>query len=260
MSQYLRDTAYVLLSEPFREQDVWLTLYGQQHGKLVGIARGVRSARSKQRGHMEPFSKIEVMLAKGGAYDKIAVVQTCASSDGLRESLSGMAIFGRVVALVARSTEQGVPNERIFLLLDELHRLLSAPEVQRVSTERSALILAAFTLQLLDAEGYAMDFDQCRVCGEALNKDRGWLSLEQGGIVCQACVTKIQLSPSMGAWISAPVLQAIRFFARAPLSSVLALSAPRSILQEVSGAVDQMTHVLPRSQEVPASQFLFSLG
>ncbi len=260
MSSYLRDTAFVLLAEPFKEQDVWLTLYGERYGKLVGIARGVRSAHSKQRGHIEPYSKIEVMVAKGSAYDKIAVAQTCASSHGLRSSLPGMAIFGSAVALVARSTEAAVPNEEIFALLNELQELLSGPEASRISTDRSALIFSSFALHTLQAEGYGMEFDRCRLCGDGLEKEAVWLSLEQGGVICRSCVTRTPQSPSMGDWISYPVLQTIRFLLREPLKSVLALSAPRSVLQEVATAVDQLTTLLPRSKQKSVHEFLFSLA
>ncbi len=260
MSSYLRDTAFVLLAEPFKEQDVWVTLYGEQHGKLVGIARGVRSATSKQRGHIQPYSKIEVMIAKGSAYDKIAVAQTCASSYALRSSLPGMAIFGSAVALVARSSDSAVPNQRIFQLLNELHGLLSGPEAKRISIERSALVFSSFTLHFLEAEGYGMEFDRCRSCGKAFEKEVLWLSLELGGVICRSCASRTPQSPSMGSWIAYPVLQTIRFLLREPLVSVLALSAPRSVLQEVATAVDQLTSVLPRATEKSVHEFLFSLA
>ncbi len=259
MSSYLRDTAFVLKAEPFKEQDIWLTLYGEQHGKLVGIVRSVRSATSKQRGHVEPYSKIEVMVAKGAAFDKIAVAQTCASSHDLRSSLPGMAIFGSAVSLVARSTDSAVPNTRIFELLDELHRLLSGPQAILLSTERSALVFSSFTLHVLEAEGYGMEFDHCRLCDASFEKDSVWLSLEQGGVICRNCVTRIPQSPSMGDWISYPVLQTIRFLLREPFTSVFALSAPRSVLQEVASAVDRLTSVLPRATEKSVHEFLFSL-
>lgn len=260
MSSYLRDTAFVLLAEPFKEQDIWITLYGERYGKLVGMARGVRSARSKQRGHIEPYSKIEVMVAKGSAYDKIAVAQTCASSYELRSSLPGIAIFGSAVSLVARSTELAVPNERIFQMLSELRTLLSGAETVRISTDRSALVFSSFTLHLLEAEGYGMEFDRCRLCGNALEKEAVWLSLEQGGVICRSCVTRVPPSPRMGDWISYPVLQTIRFLVREPFTSALALSAPRSVLQEVATAVDRLSTLFPRVTDKSVHEFLFSLA
>lgn len=257
---YLRDTAFVLSTVPFREQDAWVTLYGKAHGKLVGIVRGVRSSRSKQRGHIEPFSKIEVMIAKGQAFDKIAVAQTCASSYQLRSSLPGLAVFGSALAFVVRGTEQAVPNQQIFLLLDQLSELLSSEIAERISIERSALLFSSFILHFLDAEGYAMDFERCRVCAEALEKRDVWFSAEQGGVVCDGCYRKSSQHHQRGLSISATVLQTIRFLLREPFSSVLALTAPRSVLQEVSVAIDHMTSVLPRSTEEPVHRFLLSLA
>lgn len=256
---YLRDTAFVLLAEPFRERDLWLTLYGEQHGKLVGIARGVRTSSSKQRGHIEPYSKIEVMVAKGSAYDKIAVAQTCASSHGLRASLAGLAIFGSAVALVARSTQPAVGNQAVFFLLNDLQTLLSGPEAERISAERSTLIFSSFALHFLEAEGYAMEFDACRVCGQPLGKEAVWLSTDQGGVICRSCVALRPPSPTMGDWISAAVLQTLRFLIREPFTSALILSAPRSVLLEAATAVDRMLSILPGKMDKSAQGFLLSL-
>ncbi len=257
---YLRDTAYVLLAEPFREHDVWLTLYGEQHGKLVGIARGSRAPHAKQRGHVEPYSKIEVMVAKGTSYDKIAVAQTCSSSHALRASLAGMSVFGSAVSLVARTTEPAVANQQVFGLLDQLHVLLSLPEAERISLDRASLLVSAFVLHFLDAEGYAMEFDRCRVCHNPLTKEASWLSIDQGGIICRDCFSKAPQSPMLGDWISPEVLQTIRFLLRESLPAALLLSAPRSVLREVSVAVDRLVSVLPRMTDRSTQTFLFSLG
>ena len=257
---YLRDTAFVLSSEPYRESDAWLTLYGETHGKLVGVARGARNAHSKQRGHLEPFSKIEVMLAKGQSVDKIAVAQSCASSHQLRASLAGMAVFGSALTLVARATEPAVPNPRLFALLDELRAVLSSEETQRISMERASLIFSSFALHLLQAEGYAMDFARCRSCEQALTKDLVWFSLELGGVICRSCYARQPQSPQQGAWISVAVLQTIRFLLREPLAVVFVLSAPRSVLQETSAAIDRMLNVLPRAAQNPAHEFLLTLS
>lgn len=257
---YLRDTAFVLLAEPFREHDVWLTLYGAQHGKLVGIARGSRAPHAKQRGHVEPYSKIEVMVAKGTSYDKIAVAQTCASSHALRTSLAGMSVFGSAVSLVARTTEPAVGNERVFELLDQLHVLLSLPEAERISLDRASLLVSAFVLHFLEAEGYAMEFDSCRVCGKSLPKEANWLSVDQGGVICRDCFSKTPQSPTVGDWISPEVLQTIRFLLRKSLPAALLLSAPRSVLRDVSVAVDRLTSLLPRMTDRSVQSFLISLG
>lgn len=258
MSVYVRDTAFVLKAEPFKEQDAWVTLYGAQHGKLVGMARGVRSKTSKQRGHIQPYGKIEVMIAKGSAYDKIAVAQTCASSNALRSTLPGMAIFGSAVSLVARSSETSVANPNIFETLDALHGVLSGPLVGLLSTDRSALLLSSFILHLLDAEGYGMDFESCRTCGTALRNEPVWVSVERGGTMCRSCISRTPPAVGTGEWISPTALQTIRFVRREPFASALSLTAPRSVLREVANIVDRCATMLPRMATSSVYDFLFS--
>src|SRR6266567_7926085 len=72
---YLRDRVIVLSKEPFREQDRRYVMYGQEHGLLIAVARGASVKSSKQAGHLEPFCTSDVMIAKGSAFDKLAVAK-----------------------------------------------------------------------------------------------------------------------------------------------------------------------------------------
>src|SRR6516164_59157 len=84
---YLRDTVYVLRTEPFREHDAWISMYGREHGKLEAVARGFRNAKAKQHGHLEPLTKTEVMIAVGASVDKLAVAHAVGAQTDLRSRL-----------------------------------------------------------------------------------------------------------------------------------------------------------------------------
>jgi DNA repair protein RecO len=149
---YLRDTVIVLKKEPFREQDRRYTMYGRGHGLLVAVARGSSTMRSKQAGHLEPFMQTQVMIAKGTAFDKLAVASHSRPSS--IRSLSALAVCGAVADLVIRLTRPGIADDRIFHLLVELISTVSNLP-QELSPERARLMLAAATLRLLDLIGFA---------------------------------------------------------------------------------------------------------
>jgi DNA repair protein RecO len=151
---YLRDRAIVLKKEPYREHDRRYFLYGREHGMLVAVARGASSKTSKQAGHLEPFSEVEVMIAKGAMLDKLAVARMCSVIPVSRSSnLVFFAIAGAFSDLVVRLTYPGVADRRLYDLLKELHVSLDAAPPE-LTPERGRLMLAAATLKLLDILGF----------------------------------------------------------------------------------------------------------
>lgn len=155
---YLRDRAFVLKKEPFREQDRSYVMYGREHGLLYGVARGSSLRLAKQAGHLEPFSEIEVMIAKGRSFDKIAVARLIRRPSNLNRSLPALTVLGAFSSLIVSLTRPGISDSRIFYLLLEL-REACVSFSSNPSPERSRLLLAAATLKLLDILGFGPRLD-----------------------------------------------------------------------------------------------------
>jgi recombinational DNA repair protein (RecF pathway) len=156
---YLRDRAIVLKKEPFREQDRRYTLYGSEHGLLHAVARGSSLKSSKQAGHLEPFCEIEVMIAKGSSFDKLAVARSVGIPPPRDLRLAAFAILGAFHDLVISLTRPGISDERMYELLMELRAVCFSFPAEP-SPERSRLLYAAATLKLLDLIGFAPPLDR----------------------------------------------------------------------------------------------------
>ncbi len=163
---YLRDTAYVLKSEPYREHDAWITFFGRAHGKLEAVARGVRSWKAKQRGHLEPLTKADVMIAIGASFDKLAVAHADGAQTDLRLRLGAIATFGAFANLVDRLTRPGVADQAVFDLLEELATTWRRA-VREPSPERARFLYAAAALRLMRDLGYAPACERAAVGNEA---------------------------------------------------------------------------------------------
>jgi DNA repair protein RecO len=149
---YLRDLAVVLRVVPYREHDAWITMYGKTHGKLTAVARGLRRPDAKQAGHLLPFACIEVMIAKGSAFDKLAVARAI-KPNAAEGNLPALALLGGFSDLLDRLTKPGLPDVGLFDLWMDLERtVISCREA--VSTDRLLLIHGAVVLKLLDRLGY----------------------------------------------------------------------------------------------------------
>jgi hypothetical protein len=150
---YLRDTAIILRQEPFRDYDGWITLYGKTHGKLEGVARGMYRPTSKQRGHLEPLHCVEVMIAKGIAFDKVAVVQSRSPQTDVRKKLSSVVLASRVASLADRVTREGMADESVFRCLQEALAFANTlPE--EATRSRVDMMYLAIGYRLLSALGF----------------------------------------------------------------------------------------------------------
>lgn len=154
---YLRDTVYILKSEAYREHDAWITMFGKTHGKLQGVARGMRRMSAKQLGHLEPLQLADVMIAKGAAFDKVAVARTFPST--IRSGLGKAALGGTFARLVDDLTREGEGDPMIFDLIEEV--LTSAEMLEgEPSSGRARFLYAGATLKLLDLLGYGPPLEE----------------------------------------------------------------------------------------------------
>ena len=164
---YLRDTAFILKKEPVNEHDRRYILYGRDHGLLTAVARGTSLRTSKQAGHLEPFTEAEIMIAKGRAWDKLAVARNVSEEGVVRlqlRTIGAMAVMGAFCDLVASLTRSGVCDARIYDLIKDT-RLACVKMDSVASSTRASFIFSGSALKLLDLLGYAP------IANESINQD-----------------------------------------------------------------------------------------
>jgi len=85
--------AIVLRQRKLGDADKILTLYTARLGKLDAVAKGVRRARSRMAGHVEPLTQANVQLAKGKSLDVLTQVETIESFQALRDDLDRLNVL-----------------------------------------------------------------------------------------------------------------------------------------------------------------------
>src|SRR5512143_2107684 len=119
-----RVKAIVLRRRDMGEADRLLTVLGRERGKLTLLAKGVRRPASRKAGHIEPFTYVDLLVARGHSMDLVTQAETIEPHRQLREDLwrSGLAYY--VCELADAFTQEADPNELVFdLLLETLGRL-----------------------------------------------------------------------------------------------------------------------------------------
>jgi DNA repair protein RecO (recombination protein O) len=171
----------VLRSLRYGEADRILHLYTPQRGKVGAIAKGVRRARSRFGGRLEPFFRLNLVLHEGrGDLLTVTAAETVEGHPRLREDAVALDTAARACDAVGRLFETSEPHPEVYnLLCNELALLDGEP--QRAGHANQL----AFRLKLLLAAGLAPQLAACASCGEG--EHLSGFSGAAGGVVCPAC-------------------------------------------------------------------------
>jgi DNA repair protein RecO (recombination protein O) len=177
----LKTEAIVLRGIRYGEADRVLHLYTPHRGRVSAIAKGVRRARSRFGGRLEPFFRLRLVLHEGrGELLTVTGAETVDGHPRLREHAAALDGAARACDAVARLFGDGEPHAGVYHLLANELALLDARPQQ--ATRANAL---AFRLKLLLAAGFAPQLAACASCGEA--EHLVGFSGAAGGVVCAAC-------------------------------------------------------------------------
>jgi len=176
----------VLRSMRYGEADRILHLYTPDRGRVSAIAKGVRRARSRFGGRLEPFFRLRIELHEGRS--ELMTVTGAQTVDGharLRTDARALDAAARACDAVRRLFETSEPHPGVFHLLCRHLTLLDeqAADGDRAATGRAAAL--AFRLKLLLAAGLAPQLGACASCGE--REHLVGFSGAAGGVVCGAC-------------------------------------------------------------------------
>jgi DNA repair protein RecO (recombination protein O) len=177
----VKTEAVVLRSIRFGEADRILHVYTPHRGRVSAIAKGVRRARSRFGGRLEPFFRLRLELHEGRG--EILTVTGAHTMDGyprLREDAHALDAAARACDAVGRLFETAEPHPGVFNLLCRKLALLN--ERPGGATRAGAL---QFRLKLLHAAGLAPQLGACAQCGEP--EHLVGFSGAAGGVVCGAC-------------------------------------------------------------------------
>jgi DNA repair protein RecO (recombination protein O) len=177
----LKTEAVVLRSLRYGEADRILHLYTPHRGRVSAIAKGVRRAKTRFGGRLEPFFRVQLVLYEGRS-DLLTVThaETVAGHARLRTDAGALDAAARACDAVGRLFDTGDPNPAVFHLLANELALLDDDAAHAGEGNR-----LAFRLKLLLAAGLAPHLAGCATCGEREHVSA--FSGAAGGVVCGAC-------------------------------------------------------------------------
>ena len=113
----LRVEAIILQHSDWGEADRILRLFTREQGKLRAIAKGARKMKSRKAGHLEPFMRSKLMLAKGRDMWIVTQAEVIDPYTSLRENLELTARAAYVIELLDRLTYEEGQNWQLYDLV-----------------------------------------------------------------------------------------------------------------------------------------------
>jgi len=238
-----RVEAVVLRHADWGEADRLLTLYTRERGKVRAIAKGARKIRSRKAGHLEPFTRVTLQLARG--HDLLIVTQadTVDAYLAIHENLVKTSHAAYIAELLDRFTyEDDTENYNIFRLLTEA--------LSRLEKESDPwLAIRYYEVRLLDLLGYRPHLFECANCGREIKAENQFFSAAQGGVLCPACGVG-----QPGVWsVSVEALKYLRHFQRSDYARAQRARPAPEVQSEVEALLQRyVTYLLERALNSPA--------
>lgn len=233
--------AIVLKSRPFPRGARLYTLYSERFGKIKGVAAGSQKIKSKVAGHLQPFSIVEVMMAKGRTIDRLAQGRYLQGYPSFVQDFHFFLQGSYVLEVIESLTDEGVSDYQIWQLIEELFSELHEQSLWALNgfgqvSDKADLLIRLFALKLLDRFGFRPELSNCLQCKSTLNPDAIYFSVHQGGLICHNCIQEGTVAHS----ITEDHVKYLRHALQSPISQAHRVVLDNELQKKIIWDIDQM--------------------
>jgi DNA repair protein RecO (recombination protein O) len=236
-----RVEAVVLRHYDYGEADRILTVYTRELGKLRAIAKGVRRMHSRKAGHLQPFTRVSLLLARGRNLWIVTQAQMQDTYLSMREDLEKTAYAAYVVELLDRFSYEEGENRAIY-------RLLTAV-LKRIADEHDAfLAVRYYEIRILDLLGFRPNLFHCVQCEKEIQPEDQYFSALLGGVLCPGCGFNLKAHS-----ISMQTLKYMRHFQRSSYRDASRAKLTPEVRDELEAILQYyLTFLLERNLNSPS--------
>lgn len=256
--------AIVLKSKAWPRNARLYTLYSEKFGKIKGVAAGVQKIKSKVAGHLQPFTIVEVMMAKGRSIDRLAQGRFLKGYSSFGQDFSALIRGSYVLEIIDALTNEGIADFQIWQLIEELFEELHEQSLWGIGQfdhhqeAKFDLLVRLFALKLLDQFGFRPELYACLLCRKKLEEHDLFFSVSQSGMFCRSCRTDRyphqEVPIEMVKLLRSSLSQSLPQLARLVVQPTIQVLAIRQIDQMVMTQIQKPLKLLPYLQSNPIYQ------
>ena len=191
----VKDSGICVGRQEYSETSQIATIFTRHQGKIRGIAKGARRAKSKFGGGIELLSRGQVVFSAGRGRGLVTLTEWTAQENylGIRRDLRQLYRAYYLAELVDLFTEEQDRHEQLY---DFFCQGLSG-----LSSGRGWEEFLVFQVRLLTEVGLSPQLSSCGRCGKRSGgRAAGYISFSEGGILCRGCAggvsEKERISPA----------------------------------------------------------------
>jgi DNA repair protein RecO (recombination protein O) len=231
----------VLRHNDWGEADRLLVLFSREAGKLRAIAKGVRKMRSRKAGHLEPFTRVKLMLARGRDFWIVTQAETVDGYPAMREDLLRTGYAAYTIELLDRFTYEEGENRALYdLLTTTLERVNTLPDPFPA--------VRYYEIRLLDLLGFRPELQRCVRCDAEIKPENQYFDALHGGVVCPRCVDRTPTARP----VSMHALRILRHYQRSSFRDALKAEISPAVRRELEALLNYyLTYLLERKLNSP---------
>ena len=212
-SRTFRTAAIILKRRAFGEADRLLTVITPRHGKFDVIAKGARKPASKKTGHVELFTRADMLINKGRDLDIVVQAEMVEPYLVIREDLGRGAYASYIAELLDRFTLPGEDD------MGDVYALFDTTLARLCNDDDPRLAVRYFEVRLLDLTGFRPELNTCVISQEIVLPEDQFFSYGEGGVVSpEAAHHSTSLVP-----LPLNTLKLLRHMQRSPYAKVKTL-------------------------------------
>jgi DNA repair protein RecO (recombination protein O) len=237
----LRVEAVVLRHTDMGEADRLITLYTRELGKVRANAKGIRRLRSRKAGHLQTFTRVALLMARGHDLWIITQAEMIEAYNSICEDLERIGYASYVIELLDRFTYEEGSNPTLYkLLVETMNRIATLDDV--------VLAVRYYEIHFLDLLGFRPELFHCLDCMKEIKPQDQYFSVELGGVLCPSCGDKANSRP-----ISMKALKILRHLQRSTYTEAARAIMTPAVRTEVESLLqDYWTFLLERNLNSPA--------
>ncbi len=174
--------ALILKTQDYGEADRLVVFLSPEEGRVTALAKHARRSKRRFMNCLEPLSLVQLVYTQKPNQDlaRLESGELVESFPQLRRDLGAL---GAAACLAEAAGELVGAIDRVGELFEAVQTALG----QLAAGLPTRSLMLSYLVRLLALAGFGPRWQACQLCGQRAD-GMVWFSLNQGGIVCQACL------------------------------------------------------------------------